>query len=170
MTSIKNKQQVITQLAILSGILIPALLQSKGILVGKPGLAYYAEVHTMPLNSYMHTIFMPFSMYGILLWLPQIFRLNNENSIYLQKFFYLMYMTHYISIDFTTGLCVALYYYPVVSTANSAYKENIQNPFIKGIIISFLSLGIQEVFGHYLSGDPPSRGEAVPNAIMYAMY
>ena len=79
-------------------------------------------------------------------------------------------MTHYLSIDFIIGLGCVIYYYPVVRLANIAYREEIKHPFIRGIIISFISLGIQEVFGHYLSGDPPSRGEAIPNAIMYAMY
>ncbi len=32
------------------------------------------------------------------------------------------------------------------------------------------SLVIQESIGHYIGGDPPSRPEAVPNAIVYACY
>ena len=29
---------------------------------------------------------------------------------------------------------------------------------------------LQEVFGHYIGGDAPSRVEAIPNAILYAPF
>ena len=42
------------------------------------------------------------------------------------------------------------------------------NMFWHGFLVSFIALGCQEFFGHYLGGDDPSRPEAVPNAIVYA--
>jgi hypothetical protein len=37
-------------------------------------------------------------------------------------------------------------------------------------MIAVIALTLQEVLGHWLSGDPQSRVEAIPNAILYAMY
>ena len=39
-----------------------------------------------------------------------------------------------------------------------------------GFSISFIALVFQEIAGHYYGGDDPSRLEAIPNAIIYAMY
>ena len=44
------------------------------------------------------------------------------------------------------------------------------NTAVYGFMIAAISLIIQEVFGHWLSGDPLSRLEAIPNAILYAGY
>ena len=41
---------------------------------------------------------------------------------------------------------------------------------LTGLSISVSALLFQEVFGHYLGGDIPSRWEAIPNAILYAKY
>ena len=55
--------------------------------------------------------------------------------------------------------------------ANYTYNEKRRyRMLIKGFLISFSALSFQEYFGHYLGGDIASRGESVPNAIMYAMY
>ena len=113
---------------------------------------------------------MPFTTFGILLWIPPIFNLNKKHSIKLQQFLYTMYMTHYVIINPKIGILTALYYYPSLYLANQAYVYNIKYPFSSGIFISFVALVIQEVFGHWLAGDSFSRLEAIPNAIMYAMY
>ena len=39
-----------------------------------------------------------------------------------------------------------------------------------GFIISFVSLVFQEIFGHWIGNDIWSRAEAVPNAIIYAVF
>ena len=50
------------------------------------------------------------------------------------------------------------------------YNNNVKYCFIYGFGISFISLSIQEIFGHYIGGDAPSRLEGIPNAILYANY
>ena len=96
---------------ITAGIAIPNVLYYSGVLIGNRGVAYYAEVHTTALNSYCHTIGMPFFIYGTLLWLPMLVNTDNY-KIYLdiQQFFYSAYMTHYILIDATIGLTTSIVY------------------------------------------------------------
>ena len=73
-------------------------------------------------------------------------------------------MTHYILINKYIGLLTSIYYYIPL------YLSRNQLGFKKGILISTTALTIQELFGHWLSGDDPSRLEAIPNAIIYAIY
>ena len=52
------------------GIILPFILSLFGILVGQRGVDYYGEVHSTFHNCIVHTIFMPFTTYGMLLWIP----------------------------------------------------------------------------------------------------
>lgn len=153
------------------GIILPYILSYNDILLGIDAVNYYGEVHTSYLNSMVHTIFMPFTVYGILLWIPKVFNLNIRNAVNFQKLAYVTYMTHYIILDYKIGLLTTLYYYLPLYYANQKYliDYNKYVP-IKGFCISFISLTIQEIFGHWLGGDDPSRVEAIPNAILYSMY
>ena len=100
-------------LGIITGIAVPYFLNSYGMLIGYEGIQYYSEVHTTFLNSIIHTVFMPFTIYGMLLWIPRIFTSNYKNGIKIQQFFYTAYMTHYIIINPFIGTLVSLlYYYP----------------------------------------------------------
>lgn len=51
-------------------IIMPFILNLFGILVGQNGVDYYGEVHMTFHNCIVHTIFMPFTIYGMLLWVP----------------------------------------------------------------------------------------------------
>lgn len=158
-------------LGISIGIFLPYILSSNDILIGIDAVNYYGEVHTSYLNSMVHTIFMPFTIYGMLLWIPKVFNLNINNSIKLQNLLYTFYMTHYFILNYKIGLLTSLYYYIPLYYASKKYLLEYNNYVpIKGFFISFMSLTIQEVFGHWLGGDNPSRVEAIPNAILYAMY
>ena len=107
----------------------------------------------------------------MLLWIPKVFNLNINNSIKLQNLLYTFYMTHYFILNYKIGLLTSLYYYIPLYYASKKYLLEYNNYVpIKGFFISFMSLTIQEVFGHWLGGDNPSRIEAIPNAILYAMY
>ena len=170
------------------GAILPSILSYSGVYIGERGVKYYAEVHTKPLNSYCHTIGMPFTIYGMLLWIPMIFNRSYKDYIKIQQFLYFFYMTHYILIDYTIGGTVAAVYAVPVYYANLQTKKifksiTYENPqhksthdyfrltfFVKGLMISTAALLFQEGFGHWLSGDPASRLEGIPNAILYAMY
>jgi len=184
--------------AIITGIILPNYLYYNGFYIGESGVDYYAEVHTTKLNSLIHTIGMPFTIYGMLLWIPVVFNLNCRSYIAIQRFLYISYMTHYVLIDWCIGLNTAVIYYIPVYYSNKLYlsefndecnetyqisldkkyktsKQKIHNSirfylFTYGFLVSFYVLLFQEVIGHWLSGDPPSRLEAIPNAILYAMY
>ena len=170
------------------GTILPSILSYSGVYIGERGVNYYAEVHTKPLNSYCHTIGMPFTIYGMLLWIPMVFGNSYNDYKNIQKFLYVFYMTHYFLIDYTIGGAVAVVYSVPLYYSNvqidkvfknlSLYKTNYKsinsyyrlNLFIKGLMISTAALVFQELFGHWMSGDPASRLEGVPNAILYAMY
>ena len=167
------------------GIFLPKILNYNNILIGEKGIEYYAEVHTTTLNSYCHSIGMPFTIYGMLLCIPMLFKLKYKKYIEIQNMLYIMYMTHYITINFKIGLIISLLYSLPLYFSHKKIKEYFYNIeiykvneynyarfvlFIQGLMISTAALVFQEIFGHWLSGDPPSRLEAVPNAIIYAMY
>jgi len=162
-------KDLVTSIAFgLSTSIIMAII---GMSFGLDGIEYYGEIHTKLLNKIIHFIFMPFTMYGILLYLPQLLFYNKVLLINRFKdMLYIAYITHYLTINITGGILTGIYtfpslYYSVKHCDIKGYK-NILN----GFIISFVALVIQEIFGHYISGDEPSRIEAIPNAIVYAPY
>ena len=81
------------------------------MLVGEPAVEYYAEVHQMPLNKYIHTLFMPAATSGALLLIPAVFKMDKYDANLCQTSLYLMYMSHYISMHLWIGLRIAFVYY-----------------------------------------------------------
>ena len=65
---------------------------------------------------------------------------------------------------------MAICYFP--SQERAMYRMNASKNKWKtalyGLFVATTALTIQEVFGHWLGGDKPSRLEAVPNAIWHA--
>jgi uncharacterized membrane protein YGL010W len=151
------------------GNIIPSLLKYNNFYIGLDGVEYYGEVHTTKLNSIIHSIFMPFTIYGMFLLIPKVILPKKYDNSYeyaykINFFLYVTYMTHYISINKYIGLLTSIYYYIPLQLSRN------QIEFKKGILISTTALTIQELLGHWLSGDDPSRLEAIPNAIIYAIY
>lgn len=138
-----------------------------GILNGIQGVEYYGQAHLTDWNSYAHTIGMPFTMYGMNIWIPKLLGLNYERATDMQAFFYIVYNVHYMTISFKIGLVAALVYAIPLVLANSQYRKV---TFWHGFIVSFCALLFQEIVGHILSGDMNSRPEGVLNAILYAKY
>ena len=162
---------------------------SNFMLVGDEGILYYSEAHLSQWNSWMHTIIMPYSMYGMLFWLPALFNLNPQYAKKLMWCLYTIFIGHYYRFSKMGTLLYCLLYFNTVRKANVDYtskyreltlKENISVNkyfnkvqfylFRKGLLISFCGLLFQEIIGHWLGGDIASRPEAVPNSILYAMY
>jgi len=163
------------------GIIVPFILSLCGVLVWQKGVDYYGEVHSTFHNAMVHTIFMPFTIYGILLWLPNtlIYLSGKKYSEYdvrfvgsdIQRYLYIAYMTHYLTINIGIGILLMIVYAFPLYYAHRMYIDSIHsNHIVYGLIISIISLTIQEIFGHYYGGDEPSRPEAVFNAILYAVY
>ena len=174
------------------GVSLLFVLPQFGVLTGKEGVDYYAEVHTTALNSYCHTIGMPFTIYGMLLWIPMLTKRSWPKYNHIQDCLYAMYMAHYICIHPRVGFLTALVYsVPLYYAKNDVrtqfgqfdylmldlpvehikgYDYQRLRVFVKGVCISTIALVFQELVGHWLSGDPASRIEGIPNAIMYAMY
>lgn len=165
------------------GAFLPYMLSFMNVLIGIEGVNYYAEIHTTSLNSICHTIGMPFTTYGLLLWLPVLIGKTCKDFNYYQGLLYTAYMTHYMSIDFKIGLLTSIYYYFPYKYAYQITYNNFKDVsnddvihykkivfFIQGFMIFSTALLFQEIFGHWLSGDEASRLEGIPNAILYSMY
>ena len=68
-------------------------------------------------------------------------------------------------------------YYVLCISAYRTYKKTTNKKptisnfklFLHGFVTSFLSLLFQEIVGHYMGGDIPSRPEGVLNAILYSV-
>ena len=166
----------------LLGIVVPMFLSDIGFKIGKKGVLYYAEVHNSSLNSYCHTFGMPFFVYGILIVLSMLPSETKEKAQQVQDVLYSSYMTHYLILDPRAGAVTALVYSVPYITARNAvekfygeeerpFRTRLKSELLKaGGSLAFSALLVQEYVGHYLGGDPPSRIEAIPNAILYAIY
>jgi hypothetical protein len=133
------------------------------------GVDYYAEVHTTHQNIVAHVVGMPFTIYGILLWFPTLLRCTIENAWRVQCGLFILYLGHYLRINLETVKVYSVMYLPPLLMSISDYTPGFKG-FLYGGVISTGALVFQEYVGHYLGNDPPSRLEAIPNAIGYAVY
>ena len=149
---------------------------SNVFLIGDKGVKYYGEAHLSLLNKWIHTICMPFTVYGILYWFIGLITTNKKYTNQLTWFLYLLFGGHYLRISFMGALRYYILYYPVAKIFIKHNNQDLYNKYTKknlikkGFIISILSLTIQEYVGHTLGGDIQSRPEGVLNAILYACY
>ena len=159
-------------LGIFLGLLTQPIFNLLGIYTGDQAISYYSMVHQSKLNSIIHTIGMPFTYYGLLLCVPPLFVRGRKNIGDLQCFFYSYFITYYLSMDVLVGVIVAICYFPSQEFAmkHMMISESVLKTALYGLGVATLALTIQEVFGHWLCGDPPSRIEGIPNAIWHAGY
>ena len=157
-------------LGILLGLLTQPIFNLIGVYTGEQAIAYYGEVHTSKWNSLIHSLGMPFTYYGLLLCVPPLFCMRKRNTLGLQLFFYPYFISYYLTLNWYIGLLIIFYYFPSQYYAMKHYKNSTSRLKIMayGFAVATTALTIQEVFGHWLGGDDPSRLEAVPNAIWHA--
>lgn len=183
---IEDMETIMIPASYAAGILVPELLKFLGMYIGKQGVSYYAEVHRMRLNSYCHTLGMPIFAYGMLVVLPLLMGEKEKDALCVQDLLYGSYMTHYIHVSPRVGIVTSVVYaVPLVmarkrvidfysrfmSKDKTTLVERVKTPtFQEAAAISICTMVCQEFLGHYMSGDPPSRVEGIPNAILYAMY
>lgn len=142
-----------------------------GVLTGQKAVDYYAEVHLSTWNSFIHTLGMPFTYMGLNLLVPALFGIKEPWM--LQFCVFIIYMTHYATIDLTTTLVTTLIYYQVMKYSYDLYMKkyfSYVGYFCIGLSITTIALLVQEIVGHYMGGDEPSRAEGVLNAILYAKF
>ena len=145
------------------------LMDLAGICNSHKGVEYYGQIHQTTQNIIVHVIGMPFTVYGILLWVPTLVMCTPENAWQVQAGLYLLYLGHYIRMDLETTKYVIIMFSPAVLLSFVTYTPGLYG-FGIGFAISFVALVFQEVIGHYMSGDKASRIEGVPNAVLYAIY
>lgn len=153
----------------LFGFYSTIILNFLGIYNGRQGVDYYGEAHLSQWNSLIHTAFMPFTSYGILLFFPNLIGLNKLSATLLIDYVYLFYFGHYFYISPYIGLLFAFFFYFFKKLVKHHYSYSISK-FVYGLLVAFISLSIQEYVGHYMGGDIPSRVEGILNAILYANY
>lgn len=157
--------------AAILGLSILPILKYYNVKVGEEGYEYYGEVHKSKFNCYIHTLGMPFTIYGITQWLPTLFFTSPKKCIYFIRNLFYMYLTHYLSVDWKIAAMYSVIYAPVaILSAMHHYYGTMNDRFKRGILISTIALLFQEGVGHWYGGDKQSRPEAVPNAILYAKY
>ena len=153
----------------LFGLVLNKFQNIVGMETGMAGVEYYAEVHQSPWNSMVHSVCMPFTAYGTLLAVPNILFLNRKRAHIFHRGLYLFYIGHYLTMNVYITMVYTITYFFPMKEAIKRYQRSIRC-LLKGFAFATTSLLIQEIIGHYLSGDGPSRLEAAPNTIMYAAY
>lgn len=164
------EQLVTALLSCVAGTIVPKVLEGCGALVGPKAVDYYAEVHLSKMNCIVHTLFMPTTTLGTLLWFPYLFGGSPRFRRRLRWFLYGSFMTHYMHVDPWVGILTKLLYFGVVREAVAMDTDNWRRDMYVGLRMMVGSLLVQEVGGHWLGGDQPSRLEGIPNAIGYAIY
>lgn len=152
------------------GFMTQPIFNLLGVYTGEKAIKYYGEVHQSKWNSLVHTAGMPFTYYGLLIFVPGLFGLNRKKTLFFQLFFYNYFISYYATLNLTVAAIVGALYLPSQAYAMNYYKYSFNRivTTLYGFMVAFSALTIQEVFGHWLGGDPPSRIEAIPNAIWHA--
>ncbi len=149
-------------------------LLSDHMLVGKKAIDYYAEAHLTEWNAFTHTLLMPTTMYGMLLWIPALFNLSPKLAKNLIYAIYYFYFGHYAKINLKGAVLFLVQYYisVLLSVKKWTSRNKLHNLDLlkEGLIVSGTGLCLQEVIGHLYGGDIASRPEGVPNSILYSMY
>lgn len=155
--------------SIIIGLLGNLIIELLGMKFGIDGIKYYGEIHTTILNKLIHCLCMPFTLYGILLLFPTLFfnKIHDINKFKKQVF--IIWIIHYFTIDVEGSILTLCYTFPSLYYSIIHQSTKLKT-IIRGLFFMVLGLVIQEIFGHYISGDLPSRIEAIPNAIIYAPY
>ena len=146
---------------------------SKYMLISNKGVQYYGEAHLSKWNAWIHTIGMPVSIYGLLLCIPALFKLNPNKAKKIMWILYYFYGGHYLRMNVKNSLLYYVMFFPSVYMANKNYEKHTaskENVLSEGLLISSAALTFQEIVGHWIGNDIQSRFEAIPNAILYAMY
>ena len=166
------------------GIVFPAILKQSGMLIGRKGIEYYSQVHMKKLNSYIHTLGMPIFIYGMLKIIPLLLVDTREKAAGCQNMLFTAYMTHYFIVDPRVGAVTSCVYgvslamarekvaefYAEHSEPVALEKRLVSVPFTSSVLLASSVMILQELVGHFISGDPPSRIEGIPNAILYAIF
>lgn len=147
--------------------------EALGIYTGMRGVKYYSEAHKRVLNKVIHCLCMPLTFYGMSHWVPGILqyivkKIYPKYDFDHKKFNLAVigfYVGHYLRIKPSSALIFFLLYGNI--TIDTIDKKR---SVVNGLTISTCSLIVQEILGHWLSGDIPSRAEGVVNSILYAPF
>lgn len=154
---------------LLMGYNLSLLLENFNIVSINSALGYYNSIPIIDINLSLCLIFKPITYYGILLWLPAIFKLSKLNANNLQLYLHLFYFAHYYTINlYVSILYLILYgvptYYARIHYINSRHTLH------TGIVISILAISIQLLFRQNIVGDFKSIVESITNTIIYTNY
>jgi len=98
---------VATWLGMFSHKVLPNIMTT-----GLSGVSYYGEAHLTRWNAYMHTIGMPFTIYGMVQWIPALLQATPKNARLIAQFLYFLYGGHYLLLDKRIAILYYISYYP----------------------------------------------------------
>jgi len=139
--------------------------------VGEEGLKVYEEIHQNRDNRNLHVAFLPGVFYGTFMIMPALIP---KLPAWLIVFtIMLSYTIFYASFDIEGAIYAFFFTLPSATMAlhsHSNGKNSVYRNFKVGLIYLIVSLGIQEVFGHFYLEKIPSRLTLsyVTNAIIYS--
>lgn len=136
------------------------------ITVGPSAVAYYAEIHKSPYNSFLHTLNIPIAAYYFYSGFPKFFGLTKKQAntfiINLNISFFIIY---FMELSFIGTIKTIILYSPslLLFLHEPSYP---QHSLIKG----FLIMGFTEILGHLIFEEKNSRLDGIGNAILYSHY
>lgn len=133
--------------------------------VGWHAVEYYAEVHQTMWNKAIHTLMMPWTVYGVMSWFPCALGRKWRSAGYFtdQLWIYIFFVAHYFVMSPVVAIIVAAIYGPMIVYSGECPPKI-------GAVIMVAALLFQEIVGHMWGGDPPSRLVGVPNAILVSVF
>lgn len=112
-----------TWLGILTHKFLPYIMKT-----GLSGVNYYGEAHLTRWNAYMHTLGMPFTIYGMVQWIPAFLEATPSDAKRIAQFLYFLYGGHYLLLDKRIAILYYAAYYPSlyygIKHYETQYREN----------------------------------------------
>lgn len=134
------------------------------------GYELYSQIHQNYWNRLVHTVGMPFAVYGFLRGAPALIGFTGNDANMLQLAIFYFYIFYYMSWDFTGAVLTAMLFYPSIYFAFShKYKLNTEyQNIIMGFGTMILALLFQEIIGHCYFEESNSILIQIPNNILIA--
>jgi len=140
-----------------------------GFYFGEEGYNVYKDMHHSSFNTFLHGLFMPFVVYGVLFGLPVLWSRTASQAHNWAVVIYVIYTLYYFFFDFWGGLLTAVFYLPAVMTFPDWRNTAQRNFVVKLCFVSFvMALAIQEVIGHWMFEQKSSDVSVVLTSISIA--
>jgi len=118
-----------------------------GFYFGEEGYNVYKDMHHSSFNTFLHGLFMPFVVYGVLYGLPAMWSKTASQAHNWAVTTYIIYTLYYFLFDFWGGLLTAVFYLPAVMTFPD-WQKTAQRNFVVKIVLRLIRDGAGNTRGH----------------------